>query len=84
MKCMEIDDSRRYSKIIATESHYLGLSPDFGSVGEGFLGGYDRTSCTKMRVVKHEYRSVLEAKRIVVVDPKLTCSPNYIVKRRCS
>ena len=33
-----------------------------------------------MRVVKHEYRSVLEAKGIVVVDPKLTCSPKYIVE----
>jgi len=42
---------------------------------EGFLDGrYDRMSCTKTRAVKDEYRSVFEAKSIVVVDSKGTCS----------
>ena len=34
-------------------------------------------SCTKMRVVKHAYRCVLEAKRVVVVDPKIKLAHQY-------
>ena len=73
---MEIGGSLCYSKLRATGFHTWASLRTFVCGSRGFQTDVLHDD----GVVKHEYRSVLEVKTVVVVNP---CNPNWCTCTRC-